>query len=153
MEEKFPLLYGFTDSLIMGISQLIGAYAMGDKSMQAAASSMLTGWNFGLDVVRQEEGILDELRNFPHYFSSFMLDEISIHSAEKHLNATSHVLSLLTNSSFQHFLLEAINSSVSTAGLLIMVGQKHAEVKAEQLHRAALANAADFVETMDEFDT
>ena len=154
MEEKFPLLYSFTDSLIMGISQLIGAYAMGDKRyMQARTSSMFTGWNFGQDVVRQEAGILDELRNFPHYFSSFMLDEISMDSAEKRLNATSHVLSLVTNSSFSHFLLEAINNAVSSAGILVMVAQKDAEVKANQLHRAALANAADFVETMDEFET
>lgn len=33
-----------------------------------------------------------------------------------------------------------------------MVGQKDAEKEAEQLHRAAKANTADFVETMDEFE-
>ncbi len=154
MEEKFPLLYSFTDNVIMHTSQLIGAYAMGDtRYMQPLTSSMFTGWNFGADVARQEAGILDELRNFPQYFASFMLDEISIDSAEKRLNATSHVLSLVTNSPFNHFLLEAMNSAISSAGILIIVGQKHAEMKAEQLHRAALANAADFVETMDEFET
>ena len=155
VEETFPLLYSFTAHFILGNTQLIGAYAMGDKGyIPATTSSMFTGWCFGNDAARQQAGILDELQKFPQYFSSFILrnDAIIVGSAERQLSATSHALSFFTNLSFNDPLLDAINNAVSSAGILIMVGQKDAEKEAEQLHRAAKANTADFVETMDEFE-
>lgn len=72
VEETFPLLYSFTAHFILGNTQLIGAYAMGDKGyIPATTSSMFTGWCFGNDAARQQAGILDELQKFPVLFELY----------------------------------------------------------------------------------